>query len=66
MVITMMKQTNKNAKCMDLEYSDDYRAMMDFDNPYCYSFGRASKEHTHTDELSKLQNRMNSNYFDRR
>lgn len=62
----MIRQTNKTTKSMDLDYSDDYRASMDFDNPYGYSFGRINKEHIHTYEFSRLQNRVNADYFYKR
>ena len=59
----MLKQTKRNSKCMDLDYSDDFRSMSDITNPYSYNFGRAKKEHTHTDMFSKFQNRVNGDYF---
>ncbi len=62
----MIKQSRNCTKCMDIDYSDDYRTMMDITNPYSYNFGRAKKEHTHTDAFSKFQNRMNTDYFYKR
>ena len=48
---------------MNLDYQNDYQAMMDFDNPYSYNFGRTKKEHTHSDVFNKFQNKMNSEYY---
>lgn len=62
----MMKRQGKNTKCMDLDYSDEYRAMTDYDNPYSYNFGRAKRIHSHTEAFMRLQNRVNIDYFSRR
>lgn len=51
---------------MNLDYQDDYRAILDIENPYSYNFGRVKKTHTHTDVFQKYHNRYNNDFFDKR
>ncbi len=60
----MMKQGRNSFKSMNLDYQDNFRAIMDFSNPYSYNFGRARKEHVHTNVFNKLQNQYNVDFFD--
>lgn len=50
---------------MNTEYVDQYRAIMDIDNPYTCNFGKMN-ERTRTSAFSKLQNKLNGEYFDKK
>lgn len=57
--------SDKN-KCADIEYSDDYNALMSgVTNPYCYNFGKIKRSST-LEEFKKLQNKVNTDYFYKR
>lgn len=60
-----MKKISKHTKCMNTEYVDQYRAIMDIDNPYTCNFGKMN-ERTRTSAFSKLQNKLNGEYFDKK
>lgn len=62
----MLKNASKKNKCADIEYSDDYRALVDgLTNPYCYNFGKINKN-CGMSELNRLKNKINFDYIYKR
>ena len=44
----MIRNINANLKSVAVDPSDDFRKLNDLNNPYCYNFGRAKREHSHS------------------
>ncbi|MCI8497916.1 MAG: hypothetical protein HFG33_00745 [Bacilli bacterium] len=62
----MIRNINANLKSVAVDPSDDFRKLNDLNNPYCYNFGRAKREHSHSCDFQKLHNRVNFDYFNKR
>ena len=51
---------------MNTEYSNQYLALLDIDNPYTCNFGKTQCDRTHTDAFNKFQNKLNGEFFNKK